>query len=308
MLITVAICTYRRPDSLDLALASLERQTHRGSDWEVLVVENDGVSTPAMQAVYERHKDKLPLRHVLEQRVGVSHARNTGIQHARSQYVAFFDDDEEAPEGWVATLFEVCSENRPDMGGGPFVPLYRTPKPAWFLDKYATSYMYGDKPRWLNKGEWLATGNFVVARNLCEELGGYNPAVGMKGTQMGYGEDTDLMIRAWDANPHLKVFFHPRLVIRHEVRPEKMSLRYTARLSWAAGRCSTITSPLERKQAFARLLRNAKQMLKEAWLLGQAGRRHKAERRRWQQWVFEVFHPWLWNFSRNWHALLRWRK
>ena len=89
--VSVVICTYRRPERLDLALASLGRQTYQRDDWELLVVENDHASSPAMLEVIGRHRHLLPLRHIVEPAVGLSNARNAGIRAAMGEYLAYLE-------------------------------------------------------------------------------------------------------------------------------------------------------------------------------------------------------------------------
>jgi glycosyltransferase involved in cell wall biosynthesis len=293
---------------VDLALASLCRQTTTFSEWEVLLVENDNEASPAMAAVVQRYMQQLPLRHIVETSVGLSYARNTAAREARGEYVAYLDDDAEADPAWLAALVQECRESQPDFCGGPSYPLYRTPKPDWYLDRYGTGYVYGEQPRWLGRDEWLGGMNFIVKRALCAQLGGFRTDLGMIGNTTAYGEDTEFLMRAWTANPQLKVRYLPQASIRHEVRPEKMTLRWKVKAAWAGGCSSTIMSPQNRKQAIVGLMRNAKWIIKQVGCAGLCWRRDKKERLRWQQWVFEEFSLWLWNFSRNWHALFRWRR
>lgn len=296
MLITVAICTYRRYDRLEFALASLERQTYQGCDWEVLVVENDVVNMPAMKMIYERYKDKLPLRHIVENSIGLSYARNTALREANGDYVAYLDDDIEADSSWLTALVYDCREFQPDFCGGPNYPLYRTPKPSWYQDQYATVYFYGDHSRWLSRDELLGGMNFIVKRALCVQLGGFKTDLGMVGDTIAYGEDTQILMRAWVVNPQLRVRYLFQASVYHEVRPEKMTLCWKVMSAWAGGRSFTIMFPITRKQAIVGFLRNAQELVKRLGCV----------RICWQQWVFEEFYPWFWHFSCNWHALFRW--
>lgn len=304
MFLSVVICTYRRADRLERALSSLELQMYQGSDWEVLVIENDSISVPAVHAVIERHRGRLPLRHVVEPQIGLSIARNTAVHCARGEYLAYFDDDAEAAEGWLAALFNSCIVNRPDFCGGPTLPLYMKPKPDWYLDKYATGYVYGAEIRFLNNEEWLGGANFAVSKKLCLELGGFRSDLGMTGDQVAYGEETELMIRAWDNNQHLKVLYHPNMIVHHEVRPEKMTVIWNIQAYWAAGRSSSIMTPVQRKDAFIALLRAVNSVGMSVMHMSKRSR-GEGKSRLWQQWICEVLCPWLWSFSRNWHAFWR---
>lgn len=305
MLITVAICTFRRPDRVDLALASVCRQAASLAEWEILVVENDAGPGPALAAVCRKYTPQVPLRHIVETTIGLSHARNTAVREAGGDYVAYLDDDAEADPGWLAALVRCCREDQPDFCGGPSYPLYRTPKPSWYLDRYATTNVHGDQPRWLVPGEWLGGMNFVVKRSLCEQLGGFRTDLGMTGNTTGYGEETELLARAWAAHPQLKVRYLPQASVLHEVRPEKMTLRWKLVSAWAGGQSSTLISPITRTQAAAGFLGSAWALVRMVGCAGLCWRQDKAQRLCSQQWVYEKFRDWLWNFSRNWHAFLR---
>jgi glycosyltransferase involved in cell wall biosynthesis len=303
MLITVAICTYRRPDRVDCALASLSRQVGRLPEWEILVVENGAEPTPAMAAICQKYMPQLPLRQILEPSVGLSHARNAAVREAGGEYVAYLDDDAEADAGWLVLLAACCREYEPDFCGGPSYPLYRAPKPSWFLDAYGTANFYGDQPRWLARSEWLGGMNFVVKRALCEKLGGFRIDLGMSGTKTAYGEETELMMRAWAANPQLKVRYLPQASVLHEVRPEKMTIRWKMISAWAGGKSAVIVYPMTRTRAALGLLASALRLVVAVVRAAPCFRRDESRRLLWQQWLFESFRIWLWNFSRSLHAI-----
>ena len=59
-------------------------------------------------------------------------ARNTGVEQASSEIVAFLDDDAAADPDWLK--FMVAPYDQPEVvavGGAP-LPVFETPRPAWF--------------------------------------------------------------------------------------------------------------------------------------------------------------------------------
>jgi len=302
MLLSIIICTFRRHDRVDLALASLVRQKRQSAVFEVLVVENDTSATSPTASVCANYEGKLPIRHILEPRIGLSYARNAGLKQARGRFLAYLDDDAEATDGWLSALASLCETQNPDFCGGPSLPLYRSPKPQWYLDKYATAYVYGSEPRWLKQGEWLGGMNFIVEKTICMDMGGFNVHLGMTGSTVAYGEETDLMLRAWEAKPRLKVFYHPEASVRHEVRPEKMTLKWLVSAAWAGGRSSVVMQPLARGAAIFEFLISAKELLSRSRRLkecfGTGGLK-------WHQFAFEEICPWLWRLSRRYHGFLK---
>jgi glycosyltransferase involved in cell wall biosynthesis len=90
MSISVIIPTYNRPKYLCQALESLAQQTYRNFD---VIVVNDGGSSVCSQLKEFRKLFPITLLE-LEERSGVSCARNYGINEAEGEYVAFLDDDD----------------------------------------------------------------------------------------------------------------------------------------------------------------------------------------------------------------------
>jgi hypothetical protein len=120
MRVTVMIPTQRRLGGLAVAARSVFAQV--GVDFarlELVVVDND--QAPSAQAtVAELTGEALfPVHYVHEPRPGVAHARNAGMAAARGELIAFLDDDEEAPAGWLAALLAAQARYQADVVFGP---------------------------------------------------------------------------------------------------------------------------------------------------------------------------------------------
>jgi glucosyl-dolichyl phosphate glucuronosyltransferase len=304
LLISVAICTHRRPDRLDALLASLERQNYSGTDVEVVIIENDTESSASVRRVFESHKAHLNLIHVLESSIGLSRARNTALHVAKGRYIAYLDDDAEADCGWLAALVDECRTTQPHVCGGPIYPLYRSAKSDWFLDRYATAYTYGEAPRWLCHGEWLGGGNLTLDRRLCMELGGFRTDLGMAGNTIAYGEETELLMRAWANHPELRVRFSPLACIHHEVRAEKMFLSWRFKAAWAGGKSGALVNPVARRPALRELLRSMTDLPERVVAALAFLRRDGVTSQLLRQGAYEELYLWVWVLSRNWHWFL----
>ena len=88
-LVSVIVPTYNRRETIQAAIASVQRQTF--SDWELIVVD-DG-STDDTAALIEGSDPRLVL--VRQKNQGVNAARNAGMLRARGRYIAFLDSDDE---------------------------------------------------------------------------------------------------------------------------------------------------------------------------------------------------------------------
>lgn len=97
-MISVIIPVYNREQTIKKALNSVLNQTYK--DIEVIVVD-DG-STDASKKVIESISDKR-IKYVYQENAGACVARNTGIEMAKGEFIAFHDSDDE----WVFNKLEI---------------------------------------------------------------------------------------------------------------------------------------------------------------------------------------------------------
>lgn len=104
--VSVILPTFRRPDGLATALASLSGQSAIGLPIELVVVDNDpGGSAESAVADYSETAP-FPVIYVHEPNPGVSNARNAALAAASGRYLAFLDDDQEAGPDWLEELLQ----------------------------------------------------------------------------------------------------------------------------------------------------------------------------------------------------------
>lgn len=102
--VSVVICTRNRASSLKNCLYALSRQISKPR--EIIVVDN-GSSTRDSQKV----SAEFGVRYVREERVGLDIARNTGARAARSELVAYTDDDTLPDAYWVYRVWETFQQD-----------------------------------------------------------------------------------------------------------------------------------------------------------------------------------------------------
>src|SRR5688500_8417892 len=103
---TVVFPTRARRDYLAVALASVAPQAAEHGA-EVIVVEDDPEQA-ATRALAEAHGARYVAHGETR---GLNAARNTGIAQARSDLIAFLDDDVEVWPGWLGALLAGAQEN-----------------------------------------------------------------------------------------------------------------------------------------------------------------------------------------------------
>ena len=118
--ISIIIPTQRRLEGLARAARSVFGQGGvDAASLELVVVDND--QTPSAQATTEALADEapFPVRYVHEPAPGVANARNAGMTESQGELIAFLDDDEEAPAGWLAALVSAQRLYEADVVFGP---------------------------------------------------------------------------------------------------------------------------------------------------------------------------------------------
>lgn len=104
-LVSVIIPTYRRPQALTKAIESVKKQTY--SCWEIIVVDDNeplGIDRGLTTEIMKQYDNDQRVQYVChDKNKGACKARNTGLDAAKGEFVAFLDDD----DLWVETKLEV---------------------------------------------------------------------------------------------------------------------------------------------------------------------------------------------------------
>lgn len=222
--VTVVVCTRDRPHLLAGCLAALARQ-ERTPD-EVLVVDNASVGDETRQVAEGRGA-----RWVVEPRVGLDRARNRGLDEARTELVAFTDDDARPEPAWLAALLAPFASPDVHAVTGLVLPAeLRTPAQLLFEEAYGGMgkgmrlRVHSERMRRSHvRPERVGVGcNMAFRRNVLRELGGFDPALDV-GTRTGGGGDLDVFERCLERTA--AVVYVPGAVVRHLHRAEMAGLR-----------------------------------------------------------------------------------
>lgn len=100
--ITVVVPTHDRPEPLGRCLAALEAQTLNREAYQIIVVDDGGSSD--LETVTSRFRNTLRLRLLRQDQSGPGAARNLGVEAAKTNLIAFTDDDCEPQPEWLQHL------------------------------------------------------------------------------------------------------------------------------------------------------------------------------------------------------------
>jgi glycosyltransferase involved in cell wall biosynthesis len=205
----VIIPAFDRPDFLAKAVRSVLDQTV--ADFEIIVVDDGSPNNlrPVLDAL--RDPRIACIRH--ESNQGEAGARNTGILHARGDYVAFLDDDDEWEPDKLRLQLEVFRRNADHVGCvyGGFVMVRAE-------DGHVISYNMptarGDLSKELLRRNPVGIPSTVMLTRECLER------VGLCDRNIAYGVDHDLWIRVSQTH---RFDFVPAVVTRYSVHRDQLS-------------------------------------------------------------------------------------
>ena len=230
-LLSIVVCTYNRSEWLVGCLSSLELQCEN-MPVEVLVVDNNSNDETAEVVVWFRERSPK-FKYMLESQQGLSYARNRGFREAAGEYVAYIDDDARVCPGWIQAILAFF-EKYPDATGvgGQHSAFSSVPIPKWFPREYGSRSL-GQETRLLQDKEWISGTNMVFRKNALVEAGGFDPAIGMNGNKLSYGEETQLILRMRDRG--MKVYYCAEMRVEHAILPYKLTLRWLLKSNFANG-------------------------------------------------------------------------
>ncbi len=216
--ISAIVCTFKRPDYLRHALRSLCEQSLPCEQYEIIVVDN-AVEAEARRVVEEFGNGRVNLRYVPEEKVGLSRARNTGINAATGRYVAYMDDDARADAHWLEALVAAFEQPpAPAAVGGRVWLDWHGEKPSWVPERHLSLYTYvdhGNGGHSLGKGEYLVGANLAFEKDALRDMGGFDPSLGRQGLTLLSGEDSATVAQLQQMGK--VVYYEPAAVVWHSV-------------------------------------------------------------------------------------------
>ena len=185
-LISVCICTYRRPFLLEGLLEVLYTQLEFPGPTEIIVVDNDAQGSA--ENVVRKFANREPaLRSFRVPVQNISLSRNKAVEEARGKWIAMIDDDEQPDPNWLVCLFRCAINLDADAVFGPVLPKFPKSAPRWIVDG-----RFFERPRHETGTAVLPsdtrTGNVLIKADIISGLPGpFDPDFGLSG-----GEDSRL--------------------------------------------------------------------------------------------------------------------
>jgi len=196
--VSVVVASYNGGRTLKACLDSLGRLNY--PDYEVILVDDGSTDdTPQIAQLYQS------LRYIHQENRGLSAARNTGIEAATGEIVAFTDSDCRADEDWLFNLVsDLLRSEFTGIGGHNFLPPEDSDVPAAVMASPGgpAHVMLTDR-----EAEHIPGCNMAFYKWALEEIGGFDPVFRKA------GDDVDVCWRLQKAG--YKLGFSPAGFVWH---------------------------------------------------------------------------------------------
>ena len=212
--LSIVIPSYNRANELERCLRSLFLLEYPHHLLEIVVVDDastDTTSTILHSLAQEAETHNIQLHYVRHiHRQGVAISRNTGVEVATYELIAYLDSDCVASPTWLTELVPMFQDERIAAVGGMIRSYERQSILGRYEDTCSSLYM-GARPQQVRlEGPltYLPTANFLVRRTIWHQLGGF--------ASLQQGEDVDFCRRVLLSGAHIR--YIPQGIVYHDYR------------------------------------------------------------------------------------------
>lgn len=199
--VSVVVCSYNGARTLEACLTSLQQMDY--PDYEVILVDDGSTdSTPDIA------KDFPRVITIRQKNLGLSVARNVGMNAARGELIAYTDSDCMADKDWLYYLVGTLTQGDYMAVGGPNIS---PPAQSWAQACVASSpgqpshVLIGD-----TEAEHIPGCNMAFYKWALESIGGFDPEYRKA------GDDVDVCWRLMEMG--YRIGFSPSAVVWHHRR------------------------------------------------------------------------------------------
>ena len=227
MRIDICVATFRRPALLERLLTDLlAQQLPDGVSTHIIVVDNDAQES-ARPVIAAFQATSASVEYLTQPEQNIALTRNRALDHSQGELIAFIDDDESAPVGWLATLLATMERHAADVVLGPVTGILPPNAPDWI----AKGRFF--EPPALPSGTRVdsrsgGTGNVLMKASAIRSKVRFDPRYGLSGSS-----DTDFFHQMFCSGTRM-VWCQEAMLTEH-VPPCRLTLRYLLSRGFAAG-------------------------------------------------------------------------
>jgi len=222
-------------------LDSVERQTHQVDELIIVVQKSQQLRSQLEARLSGRATSRWRLI-FLELEPQVSRARNAGIGEARSEIIAFVDDDAVLSDDWAERTRETYALRQDIIGvAGAIMPLWDSPTLSWFPRElyWMLSCTYWTSPTPVRVRNGYGA-NMSFRREAFESGRRFSEATGISGWGesgwKGMGGEEPELCRRITGDTGRSIVYVPDIRVWHRVKPYRLATRTVVRRAYWEGR------------------------------------------------------------------------
>lgn len=196
---------------------------------EVIIVDNgNSLTADKLEALNEK------IRIIGEPRIGLNHARNTGVINANFDIISFIDDDIVASPNWAGSIMGGHSNNDVFCVGGPVLVDNKEPikYPYWFSDYFLRFLLppaFPTQAGIIHPPYFLIGANMSFKINVFDRFGLFDTELDRKGKNLLSNGDIEFIMRM----PTDKIWYEPQAVVFEKIPKRRLTRRFIVRrLFW----------------------------------------------------------------------------
>ena len=242
--ISVIICCYNSGDKLLATLAHLaKQQTLNAVPYELLIVDNrctDDTINTALRT-WKELRNPFPQIIVVEEKAGLSFAREAGIKNSKYSYVVLCDDDNWLCEHYLQTVYKLF-ESMPEVAliGGVGEAVSATKLPQWFDAVEGFGYAVGKEGRSTGYVESVYGAGMALRKEIFNLIikDVHFILTDRKGKNLSSGGDAEISIRINNAG--FKIYLDERLKFKHFLNADRLKWLYYIQLRKSFGSANAL--------------------------------------------------------------------
>jgi len=238
-MISLIICTYNREEYIYNTLKYIAENNFSASEYEIVLINNNSTDNTENECNrFQNDYPEIPYRYFIEEKQGLSHARNRGIKETHGDILVFLDDDSFANENYLKNLKENIARY-PDLAafGGEIKPLFESGITPRWLSKWTLSWVsaiyLGNKIMLFKGAKYPIGANMGIAKKWIEKTGDFNIALGRSKKNLMGGEEKDLFNRIKKGKG--KIYYFPNVKVQHVIPEARTTDDYIIRMGQGIG-------------------------------------------------------------------------
>jgi glucosyl-dolichyl phosphate glucuronosyltransferase len=237
--LSVIVCTHNRAADVLVCVSAL--LASQGADTISILVVDNASDEPNRALLQAQLPENVQL--ILESTPGLSVARNTGLRHSTTEWVAFLDDDAIPFPNWIARAAELTRSCDPRLAfvAGAAHPKWPDHIPNEGVAPHRLGRRWRDLLSLLEEERWtdvadlpMVVGcNMLIRRSALIEVGAFPTELGRTPDNLLGGEEIACARRL--IGQRWQVIFDKRLEVFHCVHPERLTPAWVKKRALAEG-------------------------------------------------------------------------